>query len=132
MAPQPTTSRRFDRSAHNDRIIVIGGSDRTLDLLRVATIRSENIVLIGDALDETVVCFAARFAVETRQRRVQASDIGEASSLLVSIGDIEAENAVVRAARRRGIPIFVSGRVLVSDFRLIDFLEQRSFTAMAA
>ena len=55
--------------------------------------------------------------------------VREAASLLVSIGDGEAENTIVRAAQRHGFPVFVADRALVSDFRLIEFLDQRSFTA---
>ena len=52
--------------------------------------------------------------------------------MLIAIGDIEAENRLVRAARRRGIPVHVADRELVSDFRLLEFLEQRPWAALAA
>ena len=110
MSAQHTSISGSNFRTHNDRIVVIGGSERTLDLLRVATIRSEDIVLVGASFSEAVLRFTARFAIETRPRIAEDSDVREAASLLVSIGDIEAENTIVRSARRHGIPIFVSGR----------------------
>ena len=47
--------------------------------------------------------------------------------MLIAIGDRAAENQLVRAARRRGIPVYVAERPLVSDFTPLAFIEQRPF-----
>ena len=115
-----------------DQILIFGGSPRTLDLLRLATIRSDSIVLIGRAFDEPIRRYAAHFAIEIREPVDRTADLGGASAVLVALGDVEAENRIVRAARRRAVPVLVADRALVSDFTLIEFLEQRPHTSLAA
>ena len=66
-----------------------------------------------------------------RRREAQPHDLDGASALLVSLDDAEAENVLVRAARRRALPVHVDGRPLVSDFALIDFLERKPQTLRA-
>ena len=109
-----------------------GGSDHTLGLLRLATIRSDEIVLIIEEPDAAVRRFAAQFAIELRERRPRAADIDAASAVLIAIGDVEAENSLIRAARRQGIPVHVADRDVVSDFRLLEFLEKHPSAALAA
>ena len=108
-----------------DRILVAGNSARTLELLRLATIRSDDVVLVAPDPDAALRRFANRFAIEIRERRAEATDVGEASAVLMAIGDIEAENDLIRMARRKGVPVHVADRDLVSDFGLIEFLERR-------
>lgn len=115
-----------------EQILIFGGSPRTLDLLRLATIRSDSVLLIGRAFDEPVRRYAAHFAIEIREPADGGAELTGASAVLVAMGDVEAENRVVRAARRHAVPIHVADRALVSDFTLIEFLEQRPHTSLAA
>lgn len=112
-----------------DQIVVFGGSPRTLDLLRLATIRSDSVLLIGRAFDDPVRRYAAHFAVEIQEPAHGAVDLDGAAAVLVATGDVEAENRIVRAARRHAVPIFVADRALVSDFTMIEFLERRPHTS---
>ena len=129
---QPSRPRAPTTPSRPDQILIFGGSSRTLDLLRIATIRSDCVLLIGRAFDEPVRRYAAHFAVEVRQPSRDGIDLGEASAVLVALGDIEAENRIVRAARRQAVPVLVADRALVSDFTLIEFLERRPHTSLAA
>lgn len=115
-----------------DRILVAGGSDRTLDFLRLAVIRSDDVVLIAPAPDPTVQRFADRFAIEVIARPAREDDMGDAAAILIAIGDAHAENSLVRAARRHRVPVHVADRALVSDFDLLEFLEQRTPAVLAA
>lgn len=128
-APHPARSERL---LPRDRILVVGGSPHTLDLLRIAVLRSEDVVLVSAALDDAVRRFVDLFAIEARERDAVESDVIGATVVLVSVGRLDAENAVVRAARRHGVPAYVRDRALVSDFPLLDFLEQRPLTLLAA
>ena len=128
-APSPA---RSERESRRDRILLVGGSPKTLDLLRIAILRSEDVVLISASLDDSVRRFVDLFAIEVRERGALEADVIGVDVVLVSIGDVEAENAIVRAARRHEVPVFVRDRALVSDFPLIDFLEQRPLTLLAA
>jgi siroheme synthase (precorrin-2 oxidase/ferrochelatase) len=114
-----------------DRIVVIGGSPRTLDVLRIAVIRSDDVVLFVDHLEAPVRRFTDMFALEVRQRRAAAVDFAEASAILVAAGAPEVENWVVRNARRRNIPVHVADRPLVSDFTLIELVERHPSTIAA-
>lgn len=111
-----------------DRIVVIGGSRHTLDLLRLATVRSDEIVLIAEAIDDATRRFVDHFAVEYRPRQETDADLVGATAVLVSLGDVERENLVVRNARRRRIPIHVDNRAFVSDFTMLDLVERRPAT----
>lgn len=108
-----------------DRVVVVGGGPATLDLLRLATIRTDDIVLFGPAIDEASLRYASRFAIERHDRPAGPADMEQAAAILVALHDVDDENAVVRVARRQGVPIHVSGRPLVSDFDLLEFLERR-------
>ena len=114
-----------DHRPVEDRILLVGGARPTLDLLRLATIRSDDVVLVGESVDDTAAAYALRFAVERQAHAARDADLTGAASILVALDDLEHENKIVRAARRRGIPVFVSGRPLVSDFTLLEFLERR-------
>jgi siroheme synthase (precorrin-2 oxidase/ferrochelatase) len=119
--PPPTTI------AH-DRIVLVGGGPATLDLLRLATIRSDDVVLVAPTIEPHALAYARRFAVECRHAVATDADLDGATCILVAIDDMDAENVLVRAARRLGVPIHVVGRQLVSDFDLLAFLERRSST----
>src|SRR4051812_12100154 len=111
--------------AARDRIVVVGGARNTLDILRLATVRSDEVILIAPLVDSAVRRFVERFAVDLRQRPVADSDITGASAVLIAAEDVEVENRVVRAARSRRVPVHVSNRPLVSDFTLIEMLERQ-------
>jgi uroporphyrin-III C-methyltransferase / precorrin-2 dehydrogenase / sirohydrochlorin ferrochelatase len=115
-----------------DRILVAGGSDRTLGLLRLAVIRSDDVVLIAATPDPAVRRFADRFAIEVIARPAREDDINEVAAVLIAIGDAQAENSLVRAARRHRVPVHVADRTLVSDFDMLEFLEQRTPAVLAA
>ena len=112
-------------SATADRVVLIGGGSATIDILRLATIRSDEVVLVAPALDAATARYADRFAVERRARPAVENDLIDAGAVLVALDDLDGENHIVRAARRRHVPVFVSGRPLVSDFTLLEFLERR-------
>jgi siroheme synthase (precorrin-2 oxidase/ferrochelatase) len=118
--------RRTDPRPDQDRIVVIGSSPDILDLLRLASIRSDNVVLIADRPGEAAQRYAERFAIEHDPRPWTDRDLAGATAALVSVDRTEDGNRIVRSARRQGIPVHVSGRPLVSDFSLLEFLEQRS------
>jgi len=113
-----------DRQPSADRVLVVGGGNTTIDLLRLATVRTDDVVLVSREIDDRVKRLARMFAVEERNRTVRESDIAEASLVLVAAGDVELENEVVRTARRKGIPVHVSNRPLVSDFEPMEMLER--------
>ena len=115
-----------------DQILIFGGSARTLDLLRLASIRSDSVLLIGRDFDDPVRRYAAQFAIEIQEPAGVRADLNGASAVLVALGDVEAENQIVRAARQLAVPILVADRALVSDFTLIEFLERRPHTSLAA
>ncbi len=117
----------WDPRLHRDRVVLFGGSPRTLDLLRLAAIRSDDVLLLMREPTAPVRRFAERFAIELRGD-ARARDLSTAEAVLVAIGDAEAENAVVRRSRAAGTPLHVADRPLVSDFTLLEFLEQRAST----
>lgn len=132
MSHHPSITLEHQPASAVNRILVAGGSERALGLLRLATIRSDDVVLIHPDPDPAVKRFAARFAIEVCDRNPHDADLIGASVVLVAIGNAEAENDVVRLARRRGIPVYVADRALVSDFEMLAFLEQRPLSAWAA
>lgn len=111
-----------------DAILVVGGGAVALDLLRLATVRSDEVVLVADRLDPPVRRYAERFAVVMRERAFVPTDLAGVSAALVALGDVEGENDVVRAGRARAVPVHVAGRLLVSDFTLIDMLERKPWS----
>ena len=112
-------------AAQRDRVVVVGGGAGTLGLLRMASVRTDDVLLVAAHLDGAARRLADLFALEAREGEPSDEDIAGASALLVAIGDLDRENATVRAARRRGIPVHVAGRPLVSDFTLLAFVERR-------
>ena len=100
----------------SDRVVVAGGSTRTLDLVRFAILRSDDVVLVSPRIDAALARFSECFAVEIRLRPLNEADLIEAAVLLVSTGEAESENRIVGAARRHGVPVHVADRALVSDF----------------
>ena len=126
-----------------DRIVVVGGAPRTLDLLRLATIRSDEVVLVAEPrhlvaeprdlvadphdtgpLDAPIRRFVDHFAIEYRPGPASAADFDGAAAILLAIGDVGRENALVRSARRQRIPVHVAGRPLLSDFTLLELVER--------
>lgn len=116
----------------SDRILVAGGSPRTIELLRIAAVRSDHVVLVDPSPGSSVRRFADLFAVEFHERPLVATDLSGAGALLVAGTGVEAENALVRLARRAGVPVHVAGRELVSDFSLLDLVWQRPLSHLAA
>lgn len=109
-----------------DRVVVMGGGADTLALLRMASVRTDDVLLVAERLDGAARRLADLFAIEAREGEASDDDIAGASALLVAIGDLGRENAAVRAARRSGVPVHVAGRPLVSDFSLLDLVERRT------
>ena len=108
-----------------DKIVVIGGSPQTLDLLRLATVRSDDVVLVAETIDAATRRVIDHFAIEYRASPASDRDLEGAAAVLVTIGDIDRENRIVRSARRRNIPIHVRSRPLVSDFTMLDLVERQ-------
>jgi hypothetical protein len=125
--PAAPMSHRLVDSFHQDRIVIFGGSSRTLEFLRLATIRSDNVLLIAAVVDAPVRHYVNRFAIEYRAEANDV-DMASASAALVTVGDPEAENATVRHIRRFGVPAHVADRPLLSDFSMLEFLERRAST----
>jgi len=106
-----------------ERVVVVGGSAGTLDLLRLATVRSENVVLLTQAYDEAVGRYARHFAVSIELRQAEAEDFREADLAIIATEDARQDARALRLARRHGVPAHVWGQVHLSDFSLIAMLE---------
>ena len=113
-------------AAPRDRVVVVGGGAETLGMLRMASVRTDDVLLVTAHLDGPARRLADLYGFEAREGEASDADIAGASALLVATGDRGRENAAVRAARRRGIPVHVAGRPLVSDFTLLDLVERRT------
>ena len=124
-APAPALAAPDGPSRPSDRIVVIGGSADTLTLLRLAAVRSDEVLLVAEGTDAATRRFVDTFAVERRDAAATDDDLAGAAAVLVAMGDVRRENAVLRGAHRRGIPVHVAGRPLVSDFTLLDMVERR-------
>ena len=109
-----------------DRIVVIGGSAQTLDMLRLATVRSDDVLLVAEGIDAATRRFIDHFAIDFRQGPADESDLHGATAVVVTLGDVERENAMVLDARRHGIPVHVDGRPLVSDFTMLGLIERHA------
>jgi siroheme synthase (precorrin-2 oxidase/ferrochelatase) len=121
-----------EHSAAQDRIVVIGGSARTLDMLRIAAIRSDDVVLFVDCMDAPVKRFTDMFAIDVQRRRPVAADLDGTTAVLVATGAPETDNWVVHNARRRNLPVHVADRPLVSDFTLMELVERHPSTLGAS
>ncbi len=130
--PHLADSLAFPRFLKPDRIAVVGSSRRILDLLRIATVRSDDVVLFAAAVDAPTRRFADHFAIEVRRGPPADADLDAATAVLVSTGEMETENRVVRAARRLGVPVHVAERPLVSDFTLLELVERHPSTLAPA
>lgn len=113
------------RTTH-DRVVVIAEPPRALDLLRLAVIRSDDVVLVSRLLNDQTRRFLDHFAVEWRARSGREEDFDGAIAVLISVGDVSEENRLVRHARARGVPVHVPDRRLVSDFTLLELFEPAS------
>jgi len=112
------------RQPSRDRVLVVGGGNATIDLVRLATVRTDDVVVVSRSIDDRLRRLTSMFAVETRNRTPRESDIAEANLVLVNADDVEVENEVVRIARRHGVPVHVSNRPVVSDFEPMEMLER--------
>lgn len=107
-----------------DLILVVGGSPRTLDFLRFAALRSDDVILVAERINGDETRYADRFAITVLQRAVRAADLEHATAVLIAAGDARTENDVLRAARRHGVPAYVEGRPIPSDFTMLEFLKR--------
>lgn len=115
-----------------DLIVVAASPRHTLDLLRWATLRSDEVRLVAPAVPEAARRFAFRYAVDVRQRPVADDDFAGAAALLLALDDLDDENALIRRARRYGIAIHVHDRPLVSDFSVLAMMERPWPASLAA
>ncbi|MCW6507896.1 NAD(P)-dependent oxidoreductase [Lichenifustis flavocetrariae] len=118
-------------SARN-RVLVVASPTHSLELLRWATILSDDILFVAESIDAASQRFATHFAIETRRRTFRHSDLSHAGTLLLSLPDPEKENQIVRAARRQGVAAHVVDRPLVSDFTVLALLQQPLGSSLAA
>jgi siroheme synthase (precorrin-2 oxidase/ferrochelatase) len=105
-----------------ERVLVVGGSSATIELIRLATVRSENVVLIATTSEPDVERYARHFDVVIEGRKAVADDFGEADLAIVSTGDLREDGRVLRMARRQGVPIHVYGQPHLSDFSIMGML----------
>ena len=105
-----------------DRVVVAGGSCQTIDFLRLATVRTEEVVLVMERLDDAIRRFVRLFPIEVHERALVDGDLDGVSTMLITIGDIGQEDRAIREARWRGIPVHVADRAALSDFTMLDFL----------
>ena len=115
--------RRSEPSSPRARVLVVAAPDRALDLLRLATLRSDDVVLVAETVSARASLFAESFAIDVAQRPFRDADLADASVILLSLPDRADENRIVRSARRMGVPVHVVDRPLVSDFTLLALLE---------
>ena len=111
----------------DDRTVLFGGSPQTLGLLRLALIRSDNVLLVASRPDLALSRYAERMQVE-RRFTPDGSELDGALAVLVSDGHRRTEDAVIRDAKLRSIPVYVADRPRISDFTMLDFLYRRPLT----
>ena len=124
----PSTSHH-PRSDHRrapppDRVLVVASPGHAIELLRWATLRSDDVLFVAPVTNEPARRFASRYAIELRERPVADRDFAGVSALLLGLDDHDAENALIRRARRHGVLAHVRGRPLVSDFSVLAMMEQ--------
>jgi hypothetical protein len=105
-------------------ILVVASPRHALELLRWATLKSDDVLFVAAEFDPVAQAFASRYAVDVRQRVPQDGDLAGASALLLSLEDRDAENALIRRARALGVAVHVRDRPLVSDFTILAMMEQ--------
>lgn len=103
-----------------------------VDLMRLAVLRSDDVRFVAEAIRPEAERLAVRFAIEVQRRSFVPGDLAGTAAVLVALDDPEAENSVVREARRRGVPVHVVDRPLVSDFSMLGMLEQPDLLRRAA
>ena len=123
--PHPLSDTRPDP----DRVLVVAAPSQALDLLRLAVLRSDDVVFVAETVPAQAQRFAQHFAVEVVRRPFAADDLAGVAALLVALDDRETENRIVREARRHGVPVHVVDRPLVSDFSVLGMLERPSLIA---
>jgi siroheme synthase (precorrin-2 oxidase/ferrochelatase) len=106
-----------------ERLLLVGGSAATIDLLRLATVRSENVVLVASAHDKAVARYARHFGVAIEMRGAVAEDFDETDLVIVATRSAREDGRAMRLARRRGIPVHVFGQPHLSDFSIMGMLE---------
>jgi hypothetical protein len=112
------------RASRRDRIVVVGGAIDTVDLLRLATVRSDDVALFVPALDPALRRFVQHFAVQVRLCKPSDQDLAGASAILLSSTCEETTRIVLAAAHRFEIPLHASQQPMLSDFTLIEMLER--------
>ena len=125
--PHPAAAPRPDR----DRILVVAAPDQALNLLRLAILRSDDVLFVADAIPPEARRFATRFALEVAERPLEDADLAGAAAMLLSLPDAEEENRVLRQARRQRVPVHVVDRPLVSDFSVLAMLEHPGMSLAA-
>ena len=120
--PRSVPDPRPDPAA--DRVLVVATPARAVDLMRLAVLRSDDVRFVAETVSPEAQRLALRFAIEVEPRSFVPDDLAGTAAVLVALDDREAENRIVRAARRRGVPVHVSDRPLVSDFSVLAMLEQ--------
>lgn len=107
-----------------DRILIAGGGARTLDLLRLATVRSDDVILVGESFDAKVLETARRYSIKVEAREVDERDVAEADAVLVDMPEAQTGERLQRIARVRGAPVHMADSPHASDFTLLQFLER--------
>lgn len=115
-----------------DRVLVVATPSNALDLLRLAVLRSDDVLFVAETIPAAAGRFALHFAIEVAQRSFAPGDLSDAGLVLVSLDDREDENRIVRAARRHGVPVHVLDRPLVSDFSVLTMLQRPHLMQSAA
>lgn len=118
-----------DTRPNPDRVLVVATPPHALDLLRLAVLRSDDVLFVAETVPTEAQRFAQHFAIEVVRRPFAWGDLAGVAALLVALDDREAENRIVREARRHGVPVHVVDRPLVSDFSMLGMLERPSLIA---
>lgn len=118
--------------ARPDRVLVVAAPSNALDLMRLAVLRSDDVLFVAETVPPAAERFALHFAIEVAQRSFAPGDLSDVAAVLVSLDDREGENRIVRAARRHGVPVHVLDRPLVSDFSVLTMLQRPGLLQSAA
>src|SRR4051812_37003505 len=109
-----------------ERVLLVGGAAATIDLLRLATVRSENVLLLASTHDTAVGRYARHFGVAIERRPVAVEDFEEADLVIIATQSVREDGRALRLARRRGVPAHVYGQPHLSDFSIMGMLEWHS------
>jgi siroheme synthase (precorrin-2 oxidase/ferrochelatase) len=106
-----------------ERLVLVGGAKDTLDLLRLATVRSDSVLLLMPCPGEDIIRYARHFGVSVETRPAEAGDLVAAGLAIIATADPRLDMQALRFARRSGVPVHVRGQPQLSDFTLIAMLE---------